>query len=762
MRLVECVFYVDDSDPNPRIGRVLKHLGGLVFIFNIKKKLVFLSLFVLLFLLFIEGVNKYLDIKNESLVAFLQQAQSQEEQVAQISLLFSEARLWEQTFLRQPSADLVQQVTQQLDQIQTIFTHLNLQVEPILLDETFPETPTEEASQPDTALSESALVEESASETTEVEIVAEEEPPVEEAEEEETDFSSWLEEDDEVFDDGDDTMLESADAVITKVAIAEDISFEEYVGTNEEVSSQQTIPVNNAASGEQYAEASLDELFQSLVNLHHEYQSKFDTVVTNYEAMGYTLAEGYRGRFIDSAKELQDLLWAKAATQVYAEDTQLLAYFMQVRLWEGEYLARSSSNTQRIRKGTQWIQNKIQLQNTDEGVQINRLMDIYLSNLDRVIVGLLDLSNAEEEFGQTVVHVKAITDALLQKVDANKQSVIQENGAEKSRLQSIEWTSLGIAVFVLLLLVFIIANSIIKPLSHLQNATANLADGEGDLTQTLAVKQRDEIGIIATLFNRFLGKLRNTMQHINSSGDHVAVLAGELYQASNSLSNGVTSQAAAIEQISASIKNISEQIQKNSHSTEQVKEIAVQSKHHSDESKTQLEAMVLAMEKIDEASHSISQITKSIEAIAFQTNLLALNASVEAARAGVHGKGFSVVAEEIRSLSQQTSKSAKEITKMIEDSNERVRIGNEITHNISESFHTITESSDNLVDLINHVSESSLSQARGIKEIDQGLEQINQIVHETTINATQTSSTSQQLFNDSKQLKALVDSFKLE
>lgn len=255
--------------------------------------------------------------------------------------------------------------------------------------------------------------------------------------------------------------------------------------------------------------------------------------------------------------------------------------------------------------------------------------------------------------------------------------------------------------------------------------------------------------------NRMLGGIRESAIQVTTGADQVA-------SASQSLAQGSTEQASALQQVNASINEIAEKTKANAAQANETNALVQDIKKDAGRGNAQMKDMIHAMNEINQASENISKIIKVINDISFQTNILSLNAAVEAARAGEAGKGFAVVAEEVRSLAAKSSSAASEIEEMIEDSINKVKNGSKLAEETEKALDEIVNAIGRSVSLISNIAQSSNEQATAVAQIDQAISQVSQVVQTNSATSEECAAASEELSTQAIRLKETVGSYTLD
>lgn len=181
------------------------------------------------------------------------------------------------------------------------------------------------------------------------------------------------------------------------------------------------------------------------------------------------------------------------------------------------------------------------------------------------------------------------------------------------------------------------------------------------------------------------------------------------------------------------------------------------------------------MKRLGESSQQISKAVSLINQIALQTNLLAINASIEAARAGEEGRGFAVVAEEVGQLAAQSASATKEIEKIVESIQKetsavveamelgttQVVEGTRLAEKTKGSLGQIVDVSRQIDELLQSISQATVSQANTSESVTQLMEEVAKISQQTSDSSRQVSSSLQETLTISQQLQESMETFKV-
>ncbi len=288
--------------------------------------------------------------------------------------------------------------------------------------------------------------------------------------------------------------------------------------------------------------------------------------------------------------------------------------------------------------------------------------------------------------------------------------------------------SLGVAIMMLVLIAIVLGGMwillqriLLRPLNNAMAHINRITDG--DLTTTIEIHGRNEMGQLAESLRDMQQSLARTVRDVRSGADVIYTSASKISLDSGDLASRTEQQAASLEELTATVKQ-------NADNARQASQLALSASETAQRGGKVVDGVVKTMSEIADSSKKIADIISVIDGIAFQTNILALNAAVEAARAGEQGRGFAVVAGEVRSLAQRSAQAAKEIKDLIVASVSCVDTGSVLVGTAGETMSEIVSAVNRVTDIMGEIAAASDEQSRGIEQVGQAVTEMDGVTQQ--------------------------------
>lgn len=375
------------------------------------------------------------------------------------------------------------------------------------------------------------------------------------------------------------------------------------------------------------------------------------------------------------------------------------------------------------------------------------------ANIEATITLMEKVRPREAVWRRKVAELVALEEEL-------NRSGYEQTKADQSRAGMLMGLLVALALVVGVLVAWRITRSVTLPVARVVSVAERIA--QGDLTSSIEVDARDEIGRLLLAILSMQDRLRDLVGQIRASVDSIEIASKEVADGNMDLSYRTETTASSLQQTAASMEHLMDTVQQNTNAAGHANQLASAASQVASRGGMVVSQVVATMQEIHESSRRIADIIGVIDGIAFQTNILALNAAVEAARAGEQGRGFAVVASEVRTLAQRSAHAAKEIKSLIGSSVDRVEIGGRLVGEAGTTMADIVESVQRFTNIMREISGAAQEQSSGIGEISRAITQLDFMTQQNAALVEESSAAAASLKEQAQALSRTVTVFKLD
>jgi len=253
-----------------------------------------------------------------------------------------------------------------------------------------------------------------------------------------------------------------------------------------------------------------------------------------------------------------------------------------------------------------------------------------------------------------------------------------------------------VAVFILAAAVaIVVSRGITTPLQQVVSNLQQIAEGAGDLTHTLPVISSDEVGALASSFNRLMSSLREMITGTRTAARNIGEATYQITDRSAELSNEARQQSLALEKSHQEIKGISE-------SAEEISD--------------NVSTLVASVQESAAATHEFGSTTSGISEQ--MENLFTITTEISSS---IH---------QLSSSNQLIETKVSELSRNAKETSESIRQMDAATHSIEEGANQTLTLVEQAAGQSLEGKSAVMDTIRGISGLQQTIEQAHQAIRE--------------------------------